>query len=286
MSGQPFFLYYPTTNVHFPITPHSRFVTGDERASLAMIEGDSLAARRERDRIRFAGFVREFDWAVGQVLDALDRAGVADETLVVVTSDNGGAVQYGSSNDPWRGSKTQIYEGGHRVPWIVRGPGLAAGETSDLVACTTDLTPTLLAAVGQPCPFEVDGVSLWDAWTGAADETELAELAGRPIVLHSVAGMFALRQGRLKLVEGLGPGTARWGVSLRERPEVEFFADGRVKPFSFRPAAFPQPAAGEPAGQLYDLVADPKEATNLWGTRPDQRRAMLAMLEAIREGRE
>ena len=278
---QPFSLYYATTNVHFPITPADRFLTAAERAAVAAIDPDSSPtpqrAREQRDRLLYPAFVREFDWAVGQVVDALEHAGVLDRTNVVVTSDNGGAVRYGSRNDPWSGTKGELTEGGHRVPWLVCGPGIAAGATSDQLTCTIDLLPTLLTAAGIAGGRPVDGIDLWPHWTGEAAVVE------RPVVHHSVAGMFAIRRGRWKLVDGLGTGRARFTRSLRENPPVDVDPEtDYVAAFAFPHEPFPIAADGGPPGQLIDLVADPSETLNRWAEQPRIAADLLAELGRIR----
>ena len=140
---RPFFLYYPTTNIHSPITPNDRF------------KGKSEAGQ-------YGDFVVEFDWAVGEIVSALDRHGISENTLIIVTSDNGGtpaASSFGHlSNAPWRGSKCQIYEGGHRVPFIVRWPGkVKPGTVCDETICLTDFMATCAAIIQYPLPENAAG---------------------------------------------------------------------------------------------------------------------------------
>lgn len=132
---QPFFLYYPTNTVHWPFAPGSQFAGKSEINPLA-------------------DFILEFDWQVGRIMETLDRLGLANNTLLIVTSDNGG---YGKErydgtsishnpNDPWRGHKSTAYEGGHRVPFIARWPGyIQPGSTKDETISLVDLTATLCA---------------------------------------------------------------------------------------------------------------------------------------------
>ena len=277
---RPFFLYYATTNVHFPITPHERFVeAGDDVPPLP--ENANRLQQRTRERALYPGFVREFDWCVGQVLETLDRTGLADETLMIVTSDNGGAQQFGGHNGALRGNKGQLYEGGHRVPWIIRGPGVRRG-TSDQLTCTTDLLPTIAAAMQCELPetaAPLDGCNLWPVWTGAEPASE------RPAVVHhSVAGMFAVRRGRWKLIEGLGTGQARFTSGLYDpMPTVTFDEQGTPQPFTFPHEPFPQPEPGQPRVQLFDLMSDPGEEHDLAGSRPGIVSQLQAELAAIRE---
>jgi arylsulfatase A-like enzyme len=129
----PFFLYLPTCAIHDPQVPDPRFVGKSELGA----HGD---------------FVMEFDWTVGEIITALERLGVADDTLLIVTSDNGGlpgASKLGHrASGPWNGAKGSALEGGHRVPFLARWPGrIDAGSTSDALLSLTDL-PATLAALG------------------------------------------------------------------------------------------------------------------------------------------
>ena len=268
---EPFFLFYPTTNIHFPITPNPRFV-GKTRAGA------------------YGEFVIEFDWAVGELLDALDRNGIADKTVVIVTSDNGGRPpgkstqleEFGdhACNGPWRGTKRMIYEGGHRVPLIVHWPGKTpAGAVSDETVCLTDFFATFASLLGQAVPGNAgedsDDIS---AYLGGQSDDKLK---GRSIIHHSVSGLFAIRQGEWKLVEGSGDGdyprnekgkidVKRWNPErdseTGEWTELDYFqleADGKF--------------------QLYNLSRDPKEEVNLADKHPDKVLALKRELDRVRD---
>jgi uncharacterized sulfatase len=125
--------------------------------------------------------VETLDHHVGQLLAALQASGMADNTVVIFTSDNGGHPEY-ATNGPLRGSKWNLYEGGIRVPWLVRWPGsVPAGRVSDVPIIGMDLLPTLAAISGAPLPRQpmLDGRDVSDVWTGTigADAT-------RPLVWH------------------------------------------------------------------------------------------------------
>ncbi|MBL7114056.1 MAG: arylsulfatase, partial [Bacteroidales bacterium] len=249
--NRPFFLYYPTTNIHSPITPNERFKVMSEAG-------------------QYGDFVVEFDWAVGEIISALDRLNLTENTLIFVTSDNGGtleATEFGhQSNAPWRGSKKQIYEGGHRIPFIVRWPGkVEPGSVCDVTICLTDLMATCAAIIQYPLPRDAaeDSYNILPLLLGQTYEGPIREAT----VHHSVSGMFAIRQGKWKLIEGLGNGGPEIG------PETDVSAEGQPKRdtitgdfkdlvYYFPPP--PQPGAGEPEGQLYDLESDPGETNNLW----------------------
>ncbi|MEX2579553.1 MAG: sulfatase-like hydrolase/transferase [Verrucomicrobiales bacterium] len=131
---EPFFLYLPTCAIHTPHVPDPRFAGKSEVGA----HGDC---------------VMEFDWTVGEVMAALDRLGAAEDTLLVVASDNGGlpvAAKYGhDAGGPWSGLKGSALEGGHRVPFVARWPGrIAAGSTSDALLSLTDLPATAAALAG------------------------------------------------------------------------------------------------------------------------------------------
>ncbi|MCK5943701.1 MAG: arylsulfatase [Planctomycetes bacterium] len=255
-AGQPFFLYLPLPAPHKPVLPHPQFRGLTEL-------GD------------YGDFVAQVDDAVGRLLRALDEAGVADDTLLVYTSDNGSFMHrfdepdrkdhvddarvqgYRAANHrangPLRGTKADIWEAGHRVPFFVRWPGVVpAGARSDATICLTDLFATCAEVVGRP---------LGDAW--AEDSFSfLPHALGRapavlraPVVHHSVAGMFAIRRGDWKLVAGNGSG-------------------GRQKPRG-------QPFAGP--FQLFDLATDLGETTDVAARFPAVVAELTAELQALRE---
>ena len=191
------------------------------------------------------------DDAVGRVMRALDDEGVADRTLVIFTSDNGCSPQAkfdelaAKGHNPshhFRGHKADIYEGGHRVPFIVRWPGqVKPGTRSGQVICLTDLLATCAEVVGAKLPADAgeDSVSFVPALRGTA-KTPLREA----VVHHSMNGSFAIRQGKWKLC--LCPGSGGWS---KPRPGKE--------------------DRGLPAVQLYDLESDAGEKVNVQAKHPD-----------------
>ncbi|MEM7308760.1 MAG: arylsulfatase [Planctomycetota bacterium] len=244
----PFFLYLPLTAPHTPIAPSPHFAGRSEAGA-------------------YGDFVCEVDWLVGEVLAALERAGASGNTLVVFTSDNGspqrdgtgmsgpvGAVRARFGHDPsrpWRGLKSDAWEGGHRVPLLVRWPGrVPAGAVSDAPFVHTDLYRTLATLVGHELPDDAGE----DSFDQLATLTEGAAAARDHLVHHSGQGVFALRVGRWKLILGRGSGGfSRWA-----------------------------PPEDAPAGQLYDLEADPGEATNVYAERPDVVERLEARLAGLR----
>ncbi|MFO1053513.1 MAG: arylsulfatase [Planctomycetota bacterium] len=251
-SSQPLFLYLALTSPHTPIAPSTRWA------------GTSGAGS-------YGDWVAETDWALGEVLDALDRNGLADDTLVVFTSDNGspqrdahaftgpvGSVKANFGHDssrPWRGLKGDAWEGGHRIPFLVRMPEVvSAGTTEDEPIELTDLFRTLAALTGArvaPGAAE-DSVDFSDLLRGAPRHGPVHEL----LVMHSGSGLFAVRQGSFKLILGKGSG----GFSRYEPP----------------------PDA--PEGQLYDLANDPGETENLYASRPELVTSLRAALQRVQRG--
>jgi arylsulfatase A len=241
--GTPFFLYLPLNSPHAPILPTKEW---QGKSGL----GD------------YADFVMETDWAVGEVLAAIQAAGVADNTLVIFTSDNGCSpvaqipkleAQGHYPSAGFRGYKSDIWEGGHRVPFIARWPGhVAAGAMSSQLICLTDLMATCAELVGAQLPLNAgeDSVSILPALV-RGERKPLREA----VVNHSISGRFALRQGRWKLE--MNPGSGGWGA----------------------PNDFEAKAAGRPEIQLYDLQADPGETRNLQAEQP----AIVAQLKAVLE---
>ena len=240
----PFFLYFPLTAPHTPWLPEDEF------------RGKSGAGY-------YGDFAVQVDWVVGQVLDALDRNGAADETLIVFTSDNG-AHWYPadierfehSANGGLRGQKADIWEGGHRVPFVVRWPGrIAAGSLSDETTTHTDLLATFAAVAGAEAPPSGggDGYNMLPVWLGE----ELDHPVRPQTIHHSLRGMFSIREGDWKLIEGLGSG-------------------------GFTQPAIIEPEAEGPAGQLYNLRDDPSEENNLYLERPEVVERLQRLLDEQR----
>ena len=218
------------------------------------------------------------DWAVGRLLDALAERGDPDNTLFIVTSDNGapmiftddGDVSVHRPNGEWRGQKGDLWDGGHREPFIARWPGrIAPGAVLDAPVCLTDVLPTVAAAAGVRLPAGAaeDGLDLLPALTGIEGA---APPADRPIVHHSLGGRFAIRSGTWKAIFAAGS-----GGGFSEPSITSLFSSG-----SGRAHANPPWDAGHPDGQLYDLLADPGETRNRWHDEP----AVVADLYATLRG--
>lgn len=225
--GEPFFLYFPLTAPHTPILPTPEW-QGKSKMNV------------------YADFVMQVDHTVGEVMKALDDAGLAENTLLIFTSDNGCSPQAKFAelakyeHDPsyvFRGHKADIYEGGHRVPFIARWPGtVAKGATSSQLICLTDLFATCAAIVGGEVPGNAgeDSVSILPALDGSAREP-----IREAVVHHSINGSFAIRQGNWKL--SLCPGSGGWSSPRPQQAKKQKL----------------------PSVQLYNLQADIGEAQNV-----------------------
>jgi len=248
-AGKPFFLYMPLNAPHTPTNP------------LPEWQGKSgLNA--------YGDFVMQVDAATGQVLDALEKAGVAGNTLVVLTSDNGCSPQakfdelLAKGHNPsagFRGHKADIFEGGHRVPFIVRWPDrVKAGGTSDQLVCLTDFMATVAQIIGTKIPATAaeDSVSFLPALLGK-DGPRRATL-----VSHSINGSFAIRDGNWKLC--LCPGSGGWS-----EPKPGSAAEKNLPEF-----------------QLYDLAADRGEQKNVAADHPEIVKRLSGLLDqTIADGR-
>lgn len=151
-SDEPFFVYFPHTAVHFPLYPDEPF-------------------RDTSQNGLFGDWVREVDWSVGQILDTIDQLGLAENTLILFTSDNGGQPRHGANNGPLRGTKGSTFEGGMRVPTLCRWPGkIPAGTETDAITSMMDLLPTVAGLAGATLPSDrkLDGVDIWPVMAGIA----------------------------------------------------------------------------------------------------------------------
>ena len=242
-ANDPFFLFLPLTSPHTPLSVNKPFIGASGLSSL------------------YADLVIETDYTVGQVLASLERHGVADETLVIFTSDNGAAhyadgmeleAQGHRISGPYRGYKSDVWDGGHRVPLVVRWPGvIQPGTICPHLVCLSDLYATLTDVLGEALPPDAgeDSVSMMPAFRadGAIREQ---------VVHHSYTGKFALRDERWKLV--LTPGSGGW--TLRDTEAVE---------------------QGLPLMQLYDMQEDPGETRNLFVEKRSRVRDMLDLLQNL-----
>ncbi|NKB72154.1 MAG: sulfatase-like hydrolase/transferase [Candidatus Latescibacteria bacterium] len=160
---QPFFLYLAYNAPHTPIQPPQEWI--------------DRVRQREPDasdqRVEYVALVEHMDAGIGRVVQALEDSGQLDNTLVIYTSDNGGQLNVGATNGPYRGAKGQMYEGGIRVPACVRWPGhITAGSASDQVALLMDLYPTVCQAAGIDIEHEIEGHSILPTLQGEAQDLD------------------------------------------------------------------------------------------------------------------
>jgi arylsulfatase A-like enzyme len=239
----PFFLYFSTHDIHVPRMPHARFA------------GKSAMGPR-------SDVILELDWCVGEMLAVLEKNGLAQSTLVIFTSDNGPVVDDGYKDDakeklgdhkpagPLRGGKYSIFEGGTRVPFIVRWPGRVKPGVSDALICQVDFPATFAALAGQK----------FEAKTSPDSRNVLPELlgdsrAGRATLVEHSGGI-AIRQGSWKFIP------KRPGEKRMEFTDTE--------------------TGNNPDFQLYDLATDIGETNNLAAAHPDKVKQLQALLQAER----
>lgn len=247
---KPFFLYHATQAVHLP-----SFAGKDFRGKTqAGPHGD---------------FIFEFDHIVGELMKELDKHGLAENTLVILSSDNGpettAVVRMRADHDhdgakPWRGVKRDAWEGGHRLPFIVRWPGrVKTGTTCEQLTCLTDVMATIAAITGAELPRDAaeDSFNLLPSLEGKATEPI------RPYLLTQAFGgarTLSIRRGNWKYIDHPGSGGNNYDK-------------GEMSPF-----ALPETAPGAP-GQLYDITRDPGEKMNLYSKKPDLVKELKALLE-------
>lgn len=240
--SEPFFLYFATHDVHVPRVPHPRFVGKSGMGP----RGDAIV---------------EFDWSVGEVLKALDARGLTENTLVLLTSDNGPVVDDGYRDEavaklgehkpagPFRGGKYSKFEGGTRVPWIVRWPARVRPGVSEALVCQIDFVATFGALVGRTA-----------AVASAQDsENHLPALLGddakgRDFLIEQAGGL-TVRHGRWKLISG-SKGPAKSGPTNTE-------------------------LGNDPVDQLFDLTADPGETKNVAAESPTVVQELSAYLRKV-----
>jgi arylsulfatase A-like enzyme len=148
---QPFFLYLAYNAPHFPIEPPSEWLSKVQQR----------APELDEKRAKNVAFAEHLDACIGRVLDTLQETGLSASTVVVLTADNGGSLPHGQNNDPWRGGKQSHYDGGLRVPFMVRWPGcIEPGSRCDYAGLTFDVFPTFLQLAGARPAADLDAVSL------------------------------------------------------------------------------------------------------------------------------
>jgi arylsulfatase A-like enzyme len=159
-AGGPFLLYLAYNAPHDPVQPPPEWLEKVKQREPGLSE----------KRARLIALIEHLDSGIGKVLAELDRTGLATNTIVIFTSDNGGVLANGANNGPWRGSKGQMYEGGLRVPGAARWPGvIKPGASTDRVTLTMDIFATACAVAGVQPPPNIDGVSFLPTLLGKAE---------------------------------------------------------------------------------------------------------------------
>lgn len=248
----PFLLYLALPSPHTPILPTEEW------------QGKS-------DLNPYGDFTLMIDDYIGKLLDTLDAAGIADNTIVIFTSDNGCSPAAGIKemielghypNSIYRGHKADIFEGGHRVPFMVKWPNtIKMGSVSDETICLTDLMATFAEVVNYDLKDNEgeDSYSLLSTFKEMTLSSPLREAT----VHHSINGSFAIRQNNWKLI--MCPGSGGW--SFPKPNDVEALA-------------------GLPPIQLYDLTNDPQESNNLATANPEKVKELKSLLsQYISKGR-
>jgi arylsulfatase A-like enzyme len=251
-TGEPFFMYLALPSPHTPILPLEEW------------QGKSGLNP-------YADFVMMVDSYMGQLLEAVEKTGIKNNTLIIFTSDNGCSPaakieeMTAKGHHPsyiFRGHKADIFEGGHRVPFIVRWPdAVKAGVENDETICTTDLMATCAAIVGYALKDNEgeDSYNLLPLLKGEQLEKPLREAT----VHHSINGSFAIRKGDWKL--NMCPGSGGWSEPRPDNQEA---------------------LKGLPRIQLYNLKEDPSETENLQETHPEKVEELKALLtKYIEDGR-
>lgn len=246
---KPFFLYLPLTSPHLPHCTHPDF------------QGRSTCGN-------YGDFMEETDYRLGQVLDALAANGIEKNTLVIFSSDNGAESNYVYQRDTYqhyscmefKGGKRDIYEGGHRVPFLMRWPAaIKAGSTVDMPVCQTDYLATIADIVGATIPETgaEDSYSLYPLLMGDAADY----VSERAVIHHSFTGHFSIRVGdwKLNMLRGSGGSLKPVIVELKE---------------------------GEAKYELYNIAEDPSETTNLYFEHPEIVNELSAKItDIIKDGR-
>ena len=240
--NKPFFLYLPLPAPHTPILPSPEF------------QGKSGTNE-------YGDFCLQVDDVVGQICNTIDQLELTEDTILLFTSDNGCSprADYNELADVghhpsyvFRGHKADIYEGGHRVPFIVRWPSeITEGSVCDETICLVDLLATCANILNVSLPNNAgeDSMSNLDIWRGKSNDSSVREA----IIHHSIDGSFSIRKGKWKLE--MCPGSGGWSYP---RPESDYF--------------------GLPSIQLYNLDTDISECWNVYKEHPEVVESLQSLL--------
>jgi arylsulfatase A-like enzyme len=252
----PFFLYFAPNAVHLPVAPGAAF------------RGSPLGG--------YGDFIAELDWSVGELLATIDRMGVADRTLVLFSSDNGGVTNPNNApsaaamkaglaiNGSLRGGKHDVWEGGFREPLLVRWPGhVPAGTVSDQVICLTDVLATLAGILGVPLGpgHAEDSFDMREALLGDASTRPVRD----HVIVQDAHATYAIRAGDWKLVERTNPP----GFQPRNAAAAKKIAAARKKEATH--------------DELFNLAEDPGEMKDVQAAHPEVVARLRRMLAQARE---
>ncbi|MBA4018220.1 MAG: arylsulfatase [Pirellula sp.] len=245
--GKPFFLYLPLNSPHTPVAPSKEW------------QGKSALGH-------YGDFVMQTDDTLGQVMAALDREKIRNDTLIVLTSDNGCSPQADFPNlirqghNPsgiFRGNKADVFDGGHRVPFIVSWPaGARQGVKSEHLTCLTDIYATCAEIVGVK-PVDTAGEDSFSFLSALTGDTLNTSGIRTSVVHHSINGSFVIRDGNWKLA--FCPDSGGWS---NPRPGSTL-------------------AEGLPPVQLYDMEKDPSEKVNLQGDHPEIVARLTSLMDTL-----
>jgi arylsulfatase A len=242
--GKPFFLYFATTAIHEPVTP-SKEVIGTSKAGI------------------YGDYIHDLDQTVGRVLKVLDEKHMTNNTLLIFSSDNGGDIDNPHTmvandaqklglevNGPWRGGKHSQYQGGFRVPFIIRWPGkIPANSVCDETTCLVDILASFAALFNVPLTANdaPDSCNLLPAWLGQKVDHPLR----KDMILHSASGAFTFREGPWKYIEETN------GTMHKKPVHTE--------------------------AELFNLTNDPAEKNNVISEHPDLAQKFSQLLEKYRQ---
>jgi arylsulfatase A-like enzyme len=264
--NESFFLYLATTNIHHPFTPAERFV------------GTSSCGM-------YGDFVHELDWMVGEIVSTLEEAGISDNTLIIFTSDNGGMFNAGGQ-EAWKmghrpngkllGFKFGAWEGGHRVPFIVKWPEkIKANTVSDQLICTIDLLASMadLVDVSLTSDMAIDSYNVLPALLGQSDHEIRDHLILAPVKKENLA----IRKGKWLFINAQGSGgydNKRDTEYVRGGPGAHLLTqqiNSDIENGEFK--------KGAPPAQLYDLENDLSQTQNLFNEHPEIVENLKELLE-------
>lgn len=264
---KPFFVYMPTTNIHHPFTPSAPW-KGSSQAGL------------------YGDFIQEFDWMVGEVVKCLEENGLADNTLIIVTSDNGGMFNRGGQdafkaghkqNGDLLGFKFGVWEGGQRVPFIAKwADRIKPGTTSAQLISGVDMLATFAALTEQAVDEKqlADSVNVLPALLGEPE----APLRDHLVLLPRQATHVSIRKGKWMYIpkQGAGGFKGKPGSHGAGGPMCAAFVGSENSDFDSK-GKYKKNA---PHGQLYDMEADLSQTTNLYNEYPEVVQELSALLNS------